>query len=104
MKLTNTTIKNHVCGDRQQLVKDTEIKCLGVLFSPGGGRSFTVTYRDPYTRRRVRRKIGNLNKQTANSNRAVRRSGFFAQQATTQFGDFLVQIGNGQNVFRAFGQ
>lgn len=40
----------------------------------------------------------------ANTNRAVRNTGRLGQQVGTQFGDFLVQVGNGGNVITAFAQ
>ncbi|SFM21804.1 phage tail tape measure protein [Shimia aestuarii] len=40
----------------------------------------------------------------ANTNRSLRNNGRFAQQAGVQFGDFLVQVGGGQNALLAFGQ
>ncbi|SFL55614.1 phage tail tape measure protein [Shimia aestuarii] len=43
-------------------------------------------------------------KQIANTNRALKSNGRFAQQAGVQFGDLMVQIGGGQNALLAFSQ
>ncbi|WP_369528784.1 Arm DNA-binding domain-containing protein, partial [Shimia thalassica] len=59
MKLSNIQItKLPTDADKQVLYYDSEAKGLAVRVSPGGQKSFVVRYRDPSTRRRKFKTIG----------------------------------------------
>lgn len=71
IKLTNTIILKSKAKEKRYSLSDTETVGLIVRIEPSGSKSFYVDYRNPYTGKRVQRRLGYANEMTVTQAREL---------------------------------
>jgi integrase len=71
IKLTNTIILKSKAKEKRYSLSDTETVGLIVRIEPSGSKSFYVDYRNPYTGKRVQRRLGYTNEMTVTQAREL---------------------------------
>lgn len=70
-KLTNTYVQKLRPGKKRYVISDTETAGLIVRIEPSGSKNFYVDYRNPYTGKRVQRRLGYANEMTVTQAREL---------------------------------